>query len=435
MKQYRLSIITAVIAVALITTMGFYTHSQVKAHERNLENQYRRALCDLTDAVRSIDVALAKGAVTVHPKHLARISNEINQYAAYAKACLGQLPAGDAALNNTQKFLSQVGDYALMLSSNAIDENPVTPEQHATLLQLSGYAHTLFQTLNEADLSGAILSQLNMDERNAGREQGFFSDMETHFQEYPSLIYDGPFSDHLERQEPIFLKGKPVVSQQEALEKAQSFLQDGLPLTASGESDGTIPCYHFSSEADDRSVHISVAKQGGYVVSMLDTIVPQPAEISYEEGIGICREFLQQHGFSDFKDSYYEQADGVMTVNFAATQGALLLYPDLIKLKVAADTKKVIGFEAKGYLSHHHDRPLTTPSISAEEAQEVLNPYLTPEKINLCYIPTEAGTELFCYEIKGSFEDKHYLVYVNAQTGREEKILLILNQENGVLTM
>ena len=38
-------------------------------------------------------------------------------------------------------------------------------------------------------------------------------------------------------------------------------------------------------------------------------------------------------------------------------------------------------------------------------------------------------------EIKGKVEDTEYLVYINAENGEEEQILIITNTPNGVLTM
>ena len=127
--------------------------------------------------------------------------------------------------------------------------------------------------------------------------------------------------------------------------------------------------------------------------------------------------------------------DGIMTINFAATQDGVILYPDLIKLKIAGDTKEIIGFEARGYLTHHKQREQTVPSISAEAAKKDINKNLSTDKVNLCYIPLESGTEVLCYEIKGKFDNKNYLIYINANNGNEEKILLVLDQENSLLTM
>ena len=53
----------------------------------------------------------------------------------------------------------------------------------------------------------------------------------------------------------------------------------------------------------------------------------------------------------------------------------------------------------------------------------------------MAVIPTEYKTEIFCYEFKGKIDDREFIVYINAETGEEEDILVIYNTPNGVLTM
>ena len=58
---------------------------------------------------------------------------------------------------------------------------------------------------------------------------------------------------------------------------------------------------------------------------------------------------------------------------------------------------------------------------------------LSSEK--LAIIPTEFNTEVLCYEFKGKINEVEFIEYINAQTGKEEDILVILNTPNGTLTM
>ena len=53
----------------------------------------------------------------------------------------------------------------------------------------------------------------------------------------------------------------------------------------------------------------------------------------------------------------------------------------------------------------------------------------------MAIIPTEWKTELVCYEFKGKVEEREFLVYINADTGKEEDILVILDTPGGTLTV
>ena len=44
-------------------------------------------------------------------------------------------------------------------------------------------------------------------------------------------------------------------------------------------------------------------------------------------------------------------------------------------------------------------------------------------------------TEVLCYEFKGTINDKTVLVYINAETGKEENIFILVDDINGMLTI
>lgn len=90
--------------------------------------------------------------------------------------------------------------------------------------------------------------------------------------------------------------------------------------------------------------------------------------------------------------------------------------------------------ETTGYLNNHTQRTIETPSISLEKAKASLNKKLSITSEDLAIIPTEWNTEIFCYEFKGRVDDTDFLVYVNAQTGKEENILVIIDTPDGILT-
>lgn len=134
------------------------------------------------------------------------------------------------------------------------------------------------------------------------------------------------------------------------------------------------------------------------------------------------------------KPTYYLKQGGAVTINYAYLQDNVTIYPDLIKVKIALDNGEVLGMETTGYLNNHTQRTIETPRISLEEAKASLNKNLSITSEDLAIIPTEWNTEIFCYEFKGRVDDTDFLVYVNAQTGKEENILVIIDTPDGILT-
>ena len=134
------------------------------------------------------------------------------------------------------------------------------------------------------------------------------------------------------------------------------------------------------------------------------------------------------------KETYYLKQDGIVTINYAYSQDNVTIYPDLIKLKIALDDGEILGIETTGYLNSHTTRDIAKAKISKEDAKKNLNKSLEIKSENLAIIPTEWKTEILCYEFKGKIDETDFLVYINAETGREENILVIIDTPNGILT-
>ena len=135
------------------------------------------------------------------------------------------------------------------------------------------------------------------------------------------------------------------------------------------------------------------------------------------------------------KPTYYLNNGGILTVNYAYEQNGITMYPDLVKVKIALDNGEILGLESTGYLnSHQENRNLVETKITVEEAKKKVNKNLSVSSSGLAVIPTEWGTEVLCYEFKGNTGENDFLVYINAETGEEEDILLIINTPEGTLT-
>lgn len=158
-------------------------------------------------------------------------------------------------------------------------------------------------------------------------------------------------------------------------------------------------------------------------------------KISKEEAVKIGKKYLEELGFQNMQESYFLTQENIITINYLYKQENVLIYPDLIKLKIALDNGEILGMETTGYLNSHTERENLKPMISKEEAKEKINPKLNIYTESLAIIPTEWKTEILCYEFKGKIDETEFLVYINAQNGREENILVIKETPGGILTM
>ena len=412
------------------------------------QNTYNMAFYELVDYVQNVETYLAKSLISSTPEHGAETLTNVWREANLAQAYLSQLPIESQELSNTEKFLNQVSDYSYSLSRKNIYNESLSDDDLKNLKDLHNYSVELENTLNQ--LSDDINSgRIKWDELTNKGTTAFaqqvstssmdgFSNLEENFHQYSGLIYDGAFSEHITKGEKKGLTGDDI-EEDAARQKAIDFIgNDNIQnIENLGFSENaTIPEYNFSvkTNAED-SISISISKKGGHIVYMNSNRDVNIEAISQEEANAKGKEFLNNHGIMNMKETYYLKQDGIVTINYAYVQDDVVVYSDLIKVKVALDNGEVLGIETTGYLNNHTQRDTSKVKISKEYAKKTLNKDLQISTEGLAIIPTEFQTEILCYEFKGKVEDKEFLVYINAENGREEDILIITNTPNGTLTM
>ena len=83
----------------------------------------------------------------------------------------------------------------------------------------------------------------------------------------------------------------------------------------------------------------------------------------------------------------------------------------------------------------HRTREIPTDIIDEATARKKAGEHLLIDSVSMAYIPLESQREVYCYELKGTLGKNNFLVYINAQTGAEEKIIMLIESENGILTI
>ncbi len=433
------------VILIVISVLLYRSYNREKQLRTAVNNSYDKAFFELTDYVNNIDALLSKAQLAASPAQMASISNEIFMQAAEAKSCFGDLPSGESTLENTALFLSQVGDYTYVLSQSMINGSEISSEEYENLNSLNEYAASLGKSLS--DIQQKIYSgELSFSTASAafGTEayaaSSIFTDLanvEKSFDGYPELIYDGPFSDHIENIQSYMLGSAAEISREEALAKAEEFLGDrGSGLEYETETTNTaIEAYTFGKEENGTHLTISITKSGGYVLYFLENRSVPTMNYDTAAATEIALQFLEQHGYHNMTDSYYETSDNIATINFAYSQNGTKCYSDLIKVRVALDTGEITGLECKGYLMNHRERDLSGIVLSEAEARERVSTHLDVTAVSTAVIPKDSLREVLCYEFKGTYMDKNFIVYINAENGREEDILLLIESETGILTI
>lgn len=439
--------IILIISIAIIIILAYLLFKKNKEIQLVNTNLYNSNFYELVDYIQNVETYLSKSTISTSSTHSAETLTYLWREANLAQTYLSELPIQSQELENTSKFLNQVSDYSYALSRKNIKGEDLTEEELKNLEELHSYSLELENTLNELalELENGALSWKDLTKKDNGQfaqsvssSLDIFDQLEQNFHEYSGLIYDGAFSEHLTSSNPKMIKGDEI-SEEDAAKKAKDFLGENNVSEISNlgaNENANILAYNFSIKNNDgKTTYISISKKGGYVIYSSFNREIKEQKLNYEEANSKALEYLKQKGFDNMKETYYLAENGILTINYAYVQQDIIMYPDLIKIKVALDDGEILGIETTGYLSNHEERNLRTAKITKEEAKKKLNKNLNIMSEKMAVIPTEYKTEIFCYEFKGKIDDREFIVYINAETGEEEDILVIYNTPNGVLTM
>ena len=442
--RHMLSII--VVLFSIIVILGIYTYKKQIEYRQASENSYNMAFYELVDYVQNVEVYLAKSLITNSPESSSESLTNVWREANLAQAYLAQLPINSHELENTAKFLNQVSDYSYSLYRKNLNDEELSDDDLNNLQELHQYSVELENTLNQlsADINDGRISWGELTDEGtvafaqqvSNISKDSFDNLEQTFHEYSGLIYDGAFSEHITKKEKVGLTGENI-DEETAKNKAKELFDESSikEISSYGKSEGDINSYNFGiTFNDDSTATVSISEKGGHVIYMNKNREVTAEIISQEEADSKAKEYLEAKGFSNMKETYYLKQSGIVTINYAYVQDDVIMYPDLIKVKVALDNGEVLGIETTGYLNSHMERDLTEPKVTVEEAKESLNKNLTIESEELVIIPTEWETEVMCWEFEGEVEGLDFIVYVNSETGKEEDILIITNTPNGTLT-
>ncbi len=428
----------SVAVVFSVVALTFVTNKKINDYQTQLGYTYSMHLDELDGSLYNISIALQKSLYASSATQLSTLAVELCTESTVAKNALSQLPYSGEELTGVNKFLSQVGDYTLYLSRKVIQGGEIEEDDRENLHALSQTANSVSSSVNavrtEYDKDGVWDNELATGIKTSV-EGGFtenLTGLEELLADYPTLQYDGPFSDHMLSGSMKLLEGATELNSDEALKKAGDILgKDVSAFTKESDTDGNVPCYNFT----DGEMYFSVTKKGGYIMYMRKFRETGEQMLKYEQAVEKAEEYLESHSGQNFVSTYYFADEGVCTVNFAFKEGATICYTDLIKIGVALDDGEIVSVEAGGYIANHYTRTISTPKYSVDEARARLSSALKINDVNRCIIPTDGKAEKHCYEFYCTgLDGEELLVYVNTQNLEEERILLLLKTDGGTLT-
>ena len=400
---------------------------RAKGLESRLREIYDGAVLSALRQMEDMQLSLSKALLSQDGGEEARYLSQVSAGAGQVQRSLSLLPLSHTATQAAVKFANQAADYAETLLRKESLSQEDGDSLNSLISACGEYAAALLSAREALSAQAAAGTDSFYPTMENAEEKQYDSGVS-----YPTLIYDGPFSDGRDTGRVLGLPDKRV-SQEDALGIARDFIGADRVRAASpgAETGGEIPCWGVTLQLADGTLQAAVTKKGGKILWM----APDAGNYDRVKGLEECREnalyFLERNGYAHMRPTYFQVYEGVAVISFAATHGSTLLYPDLIKVQLRMDTAQVVGWEAREYLKNHTARPLLLPALSQEEAREKVSRRLNVDAAQLCLIPTDSGEKL-CYEFQGDYQNHTYLVYINTQTGRQEQLLKVVEENTGL---
>lgn len=434
-----LIVFTIVLGILAITFCVLYAVDMTKLEQTsiNLENIYQRTFYDLVDNVNNTEIKMSKLLASTDNNYSNELLFEINDNLTSAQNQLSYLPISINGIGDTTKFINQFGGYTATLAKNTKSGKTLTAEERAKLRELYNSIYGIKIKLNQ--ISTKINQGYNIsDNANPGKEEynkftQNLKQIKNNNQDYPSMIYDGPFSDSTCNKE---IKGLNFdeISKQGA-EKIAKEIFKNADVQFANETNGKFQTYDFNIMRNDLNLYVQITKKGGKLLTISSKNNKNAEKISHNEAIKIAEDFVSNLGISNMKCVWTDKIQSDVYLNLAPVIDDVIIYPDLIKVKVDLDSGSIVGYEACSYYTNHVERNLQSAKISQSVAKSKIDSKYKIETIKLALSPIEYKGEILTYEFKCKYQGSTYYIFINAITGVEENILKVIETQNGNLLM
>ena len=441
-NKQKKAIVGLAIATSILgaTTLAFgigLTISQNKLSQSQiqLENVYKRNYYDLVDSVNTADTNISKLLASSNENYQAKMLREVSQSAKEMQDSIASLPLeGDNVLQSV-RFINQMSGYTQILEEKLAQGGQLSEQDLQTLSQMHDTLSQMKQHLNQ--MSYRMFEDYDIFENSIGTDgeysqfSGDFSQIKTDGTDYPTMIYDGPFSDSVVNKKVEGLTGD-VLSSEDVLKKIKDVFKNEKQARYQGQADGRFSTYNFEvTTFDNQVLFVQATKQGGHILTVSGNAETQTKTLNIEDAKKVALNFVKANGVENGEVVWFQELDNQAYFNITPTQSGIVLYPDLVKVKVDMNVGDVIGYDAISYWTNHTGRSLSLSGISKQEAEQKIDKSFEIKNSRVVLSPLDFNREVVCWEFECLRDGATYYIYLNHQTGQEENILKVVETEDG----
>lgn len=435
-----LSVATGILGlITLGLWIGFATaQTQANEYKENLESVYQNNFYSLLDNVNNLDNKLSKIVNSSSSNFQRKTLIEAAKNASEAEIAVASLPLSHSDIQDMVRMVNQISGYASTLSEKLIDGrlsesdykslNDVYYSVHQLKINLNDFARKLDNGYSIID--GAVGKQYETNDFTLSMSSSKDNNIE-----YPSMIYDGPFSDSVVYGEIKGLKGDKM-SKGQASENLQKYFKNASSVEYESETNGRFDTYNFRVyNSDDEILFVQVSQIGGYILTISGAGENGKSTIDKDDAKQIALNFASENGIENPEVVWSDNIDNDIYFNITPTQNGVVLYPDLVKVKINMTSGTVIGYDSTSYFTNHTARVLNKGNISYSLASGKIPSSFDLVSHRIVLAPLDYNREMVCVEIEAREDDSTYYFYFNSETGELENVLKVIETDDGNLLM
>lgn len=440
--KYRGAVIGLSIATGVLglSTIGFgigygVSMSQANSYSLQLENIYKKNYYELVDTVNTADMNISKLLASNSEDYQAKMLNDLAQGAKEMQSNIAALPLSSDNIVESVRFINQMSGYTQTLQEKVAKGGELTEsdlntlnEMHESLTEMKKYLNQM----SEKMIYGySILDASNHIDGNYDDFSLDFAQIKSDDTEYPTMIYDGPFSDSVVNHKVKGLTGSEI-SKDEAYKIVDSYFKNISNLQYQGQTNGKFSTYNYVLlNTDNQKVYVQVTKIGGKILTVSGHVDSDVKNITMQQAEKIALDFAKGNGVENAEIVWSEELGSQAYFNISPKQNGIILYPDLVKVKVDLENGNVIGYDAVSYWINHTSRDISGATVTKEMAKTNIDTSFSIKNERLVLAPLDYNREVLCWEFECERNGSTYYIYINANTNVEENILKVVKTNDG----
>ncbi len=338
--------------------------------------------------------------------------------------------------NKTEEFLANIGDFSYRAAIRDLEKEPLNDQEYKTLQTLYSNAGNIQDELRKVqhlvlknnlrwmDVEMALAS--NRDPADNTIIDGLKT-VEKNVTSYSSTNFGPTFTSAQKNKKGGFEAEGKAISKDEAGKIAKSFLNlkgnEKVEVEKSGKgAKESFYSVKIKDEATNNEFYMDITGKGGYPIWVMNNREIKEQKISLNDAGSKGLKFLKDHKFNNMELYDSSQYDNVGVFTYVVNVNGVRIYPEAIQMKIALDDGSIVGFSAKEYLASHQKRTVPSAKLTAAEARKKINPDVKVMEERKAVVVNDLHNEVLCYEFVGTLGKDTYQIFINANSGAEEKV-------------